>query len=157
VECDKRTARIGCATNIHFRLSVVTLLACYTPARRAMRVDRWLRFAMNRLAVRRAQGSVNATSASLNFSSVIFGCPPAATTQILLSIPSQPVGHRHGVCASRKLRFPKFLASFDIEAADAGVGRAGDEHHPAAVTMGPPRLIDPAGICCLCTPPKILH
>src|SRR6266851_2217864 len=25
---------------------------------------------------------------------------------------------------------------------------------PPAVTMGPPRLIDPGGICCLCAPPK---
>ncbi len=64
-----------------FVLSVVTLLACYTPARGRCAWIRWLRFAMNRLAGRRAQGSVNATSASLNFSSVIFGCPPAATTK----------------------------------------------------------------------------
>src|SRR6202008_2511273 len=56
--------------------------------------------------------------------------------QVLLSVASQLVRHRRGVSAGRELRLPKLFASFDVEAADVGIGCASNEHNAAGGNDG---------------------
>src|SRR5262249_1258089 len=38
------------------------------------------------------------------------------------------VGHRSGIAACRKLRFPKFFSSLDVEGANVRIERVSDKH-----------------------------
>src|ERR1700730_15996269 len=57
--------------------------------------------------------------------------PSRSNHEILLSTRSQLVRHWSGVCAGWQLCFPQLFAGFDVEAADVGIGRTGDEHDAA--------------------------
>src|ERR1700730_12309084 len=83
--------------------------------------------------------------------------PSCSDHEVLLSVASESIRHWCGVRAGWELRLPKLFSVFDIEAANVGIGRPGDEYDAACGNNGTTETDRSRGNLLFVGTAKILH